>query len=114
MPFIKGQKSTGGRPKGVSEIRHRLRDYITQAEADKLLTRAKEMAETDPTMLKFLLEQIFGKAPQALEISGQDGQPIQIQLDSDIANKILPNTLLPNTYAFDPNTENCSTFDCEI
>lgn len=67
---LNGKK--GGRPKG-SVTRPQIRDFISEEEVKVLVADAKLKAETDPTLLKFLLEQIFGKAPQAMELSNPDG-----------------------------------------
>ncbi len=56
-----------GRPKG-STSKPRLSDYITEAQVKKLVSKAIELAsEGNDTMLKFCLEQHFGKAMQPVE-----------------------------------------------
>jgi hypothetical protein len=58
--------------------RPQLRDALTAAQIEALLDRALERADKgDSVILKFLLEQIYGKAPQPL--TGAEGGPIQIQ-----------------------------------
>jgi len=54
-----------GRPKG-STSRPKIRDYMTQEEITEMLEMAKVRAQTDNMMLKFLIEQVFGKAIQPL------------------------------------------------
>lgn len=70
---INGKK--GGRPKG-STSRPQLRDYMTAEEIKKFLKDLLKSAETDPTLKKFVAEQILGKAPQAVELSGVNGEPL--------------------------------------
>lgn len=66
----------GGRPKG-SITRPQLRDALTQEQIDALVVKAHGMASLgDTTMLKFILEQVYGKAPQQLEVAGPDGEPL--------------------------------------
>lgn len=78
----KGGKRIGsGRKPGVSkatQLKRRIQDYFTEEEFQELIADAKKMARTKPEIMKFLLEQQFGKAPQRLEVSGKDGEPIQI------------------------------------
>jgi len=68
----------GGRPKGAT-TRPQLRDQLTPQRITALVKKAEEMANNgDPTMLKFLLEQVYGKAVQPL---GNDGdQPLKIAI----------------------------------
>lgn len=62
-----GARPGAGRPKG-SITRPQLRAYFTPAEIKQLAADLKKRAETDPTILKFLAEQVFGKAPHSFEI----------------------------------------------
>lgn len=69
----------GGRPKG-STTRPQLRDQLTPQRITALVKKAEEMANNgDPIMLKFLLEQIYGKAPQPLE--GNPEKPLLVKFD---------------------------------
>ena len=67
-----------GRPKG-STSRPQIRDYFSDQEIRELVENAKEKAKTDPLLLKFLVEQVFGKAIQP--IGGEEGQPITFKFD---------------------------------
>lgn len=72
-----GARPGAGRPKG-STTRPQLRDQLTQKQIDALVAKAFEKADDgDSILLKFMLEQIFGKAPQPL--TGDGGGPIQIE-----------------------------------
>ena len=59
-----------------STTRPQLRSYFTEEEIQQLAADLKERAKTDSSILKFLGEQVFGKAPQPL--TGEDGEPIAI------------------------------------
>jgi hypothetical protein len=48
----------------------------------ELIEDAKEMARRKPEIMKFLLEQIFGKAPQQVELTGKDGEAIIVKWQS--------------------------------
>jgi hypothetical protein len=49
----------------VSTSRPQLRDQLTQEQIDALVRKAVEKADSgESILLKFMLEQIFGKAPQ--------------------------------------------------
>lgn len=67
-------KNKGGRPKG-SLSKPRLSDFLDKAQVDALVAKAVSMATNgNETMLKFVLEQHFGKAIQPL--SGPDGKDL--------------------------------------
>ncbi len=69
MAGIKSKENgkKGGRPKG-STTKPRMSDYLTEKEVDSLVSKAYELAKLgDTTMLKFVLEQHFGKAIQPVE-----------------------------------------------
>ena len=55
-----------GRPIG-SKNRPQFKDYITEDEVKDLVRLAKTQAKTRPEILKFVLEQVFGKAPQPVD-----------------------------------------------
>lgn len=64
MPFVKGDKNINrnGRPKKFV-----FNDYITPSEVRALVAKAKLLADKNPKLLIFILEQVFGKAKQSLD-----------------------------------------------
>jgi hypothetical protein len=78
----KGGKQPGaGRPKG-SITKPRLKDYISESEVKELIEKAKEQAKGgDTKLLTFILEQIFGKAPQAIDLTS-DGKSLSVSFDA--------------------------------
>lgn len=68
----------GGRPKGTTN-RPQLRDALTPQRIAALLKKAEDLANAgDSVLLKFLLEQVYGKAVQPL---GNDGDiPLKVQI----------------------------------
>ena len=70
MPFKKGQSGNkNGRPIG-STTKPRISDNLTPEQIESLIEKARDMASKgDTNMLKFILEQHFGKAPQAMDIT---------------------------------------------
>lgn len=79
MASLGGKREGAGRPKG-SINKFKLRDRFTDKEIAELVSGAKELAKRDPVMLKFLLEQIFGKARQSVGIGGEEeAPPIKVQ-----------------------------------
>lgn len=71
-----GARNGAGRKKG-STTRPQIRDYISEDEVKSLVSKAKEEANNGrPELLKFLLEQIFGRAVQPI---GNDGdEPFKV------------------------------------
>ena len=64
-----GKRPGAGRPAG-SITKPRLSDYINEQEARVLIQKAKDMAEKgDSSMIKFILEQLFGKAIQPTDMN---------------------------------------------
>lgn len=79
-----------GRPKGVSrvtELRRRFQDYFTEEEVQDLLDNLKRSMKKDSRLQLFVVEQLFGKAPQRLEMTGADGGVILVQISKEIADK---------------------------
>lgn len=71
----------GGRPKGTTDSvskRRKFQDYFTEEEVKQLIKDLKDAMMGDPILAKFVLEQLFGKAPQRVEMSGPEGKPIPL------------------------------------
>lgn len=61
-----GARPGAGRPAGSSTL-PKLRDALTPEQVETLVQKVVEKAEAgDSLLLKFMLEQIYGKAPQPL------------------------------------------------
>lgn len=70
-----GVRVNAGRPAkeiATRSVAKQICDYVDEKERIKLIARAKEMAWNDPIMMKFILEQIYGKAAQALMIDSNN------------------------------------------
>jgi hypothetical protein len=78
-----------GRPKGSSN-KIRVTDFFNGDERDELIMNAKMLAfgdrekdiRPDKDMIKFCWEQLFGKATQRTEITGAEGDALQIIFDN--------------------------------
>jgi len=72
-----GARKGSGRPKGATS-RPQIRDYVSEQEVRELVATCKNEAKKGrPELLKFLLEQIFGRAVQPI---GNDGdKPFKIE-----------------------------------
>lgn len=80
-----GARPGAGRPKGsISKLK--VSDFFTPEEKDALVEKVKSMVlmadQPDKDMAKFLWEQLFGKATQRTELTGADGERLQIMFDS--------------------------------
>lgn len=66
-----------GRPLG-SPNKLRFKDYMSKKELDSMVNLAKKRAETDSSILKFVLEQVFGKSIQPL--ANGDNEPFKLKI----------------------------------
>jgi len=76
-----GARPGAGRPKGTSN-RPQIRDHFTDDDVKEVVEMLKTHMAEDMTVLKFVAEQLFGKAPQQLEIGGPDGAPLETNLSA--------------------------------
>ena len=62
------RKGSGRKKKALDlkDVKKKFRDYFTEEEIMELVARAKVQSIDKPEMTKFILEQLFGKAPQPL------------------------------------------------
>ena len=64
-----GKREGAGRPKG-STTKPQFRDFVSEKEVKELVEQAKGLAKAGKVdLLKFVLEHIFGKAPQNLDVT---------------------------------------------
>jgi len=67
-----------GRPRG-STTKPQIRQFVLDKDIREIMAVAiKKAKDGDTVMAKFLLEQIFGRAPQPLTGGGNDDKPIAI------------------------------------
>lgn len=82
-----GARPGGGRPKG-STNKLKVVDFFTTEEREALVEKVKAMVlmadQPDKDMAKFLWEQLFGKATQRNELTGAEGEALQILFDSSL------------------------------
>lgn len=70
-----GNRKGAGRKKGSNAFL-KIKDYFTEEDIEKLVLQVKKKAEAgDVQLLKLLVEQLFGKAPQSIELpEGSSGE----------------------------------------
>lgn len=69
-----GKRKGAGRKLG-STTKPQIRDFLNETKVKELVKKAEDMAKAgDPTMLKFVLEQVFGRATQT--IGGDKDNPL--------------------------------------
>jgi len=84
-----GAREGGGRPKGSSN-KLKVTDFFNGDERDELIANAKLLAfgddgnRPDEKMVRFLFEQLFGKATQRTELTGAEGEALKILFDSSL------------------------------
>lgn len=82
--YIKKGNNGGARPGAgrkkkevrVPTLKATLKEYLKEGEVEKLIAYAVKTAYIEPTILKFLLEQVFGKAPQQVRVADNEGGPL--------------------------------------
>lgn len=86
MGFTKGKSGNpGGRPKENKEVRELARRH-TKAAIDRLVDWMKSNdARASVAACAILLDRGHGKAPQAVQHTGEDGGPIQVTISTDDA-----------------------------
>ena len=86
-----GIRPNAGAKKGShhkdTTTRRKFQNYTSEKEVMEVIRVAKELAKTDPSMLRWVLEQVFGKAPQRVEMSGEDGKSLIITFDTAFSNR---------------------------
>jgi hypothetical protein len=83
-----GKREGSGRKPGLSKVmllKRKIQEFFSDEEVSELVEEVKRQARKKPELMKFLLEQLFGKAPQRMELTGKDGKPLF--LPSEILNK---------------------------
>lgn len=79
-----GARPGGGRPKG-STNKLKVIDFFTTEEREALVEKVKAMVlmadQPDKDIAKFLWEQLFGKSTQRTELTGAEGEALQIVFD---------------------------------
>lgn len=68
-----GARPNCGRKRGVKQ-QWSLRAFFTRKEVQDLILRIKEEIKHDNKLKMFMIEQLFGKAPQRIEMTGADGK----------------------------------------
>jgi len=83
MPRGGYRPGSGRKPGTVSkaaQLKRRFEDYFTEAEVKDLMADLKNAMARDPKLQIFVLEQLFGKAPQRLEVTGRDGSQLVVSM----------------------------------
>ena len=85
---MRGGKRVGaGRKKNSGNQRYKFQSYFTKKEVKDIVKKVKEQAETRPELLKLIVEQLFGRSPQRMEMTGKDGEKLTIQISEEVAKK---------------------------
>lgn len=83
-----GRKSMNGGEEVTRLMRRKFTDYVSEEEIESVMASAiAEAMNGKPEMVKFVLEQVFGKATQRQEHTGADGAALVFQIAEQIANK---------------------------
>jgi len=75
----------GGRPKGTLN-KPRFLDFYTEKELEQFVAETKEKAKTDSRIHAWIADQIFHKAPQAVDVT-TNGKELPQPILAPIVNK---------------------------
>jgi hypothetical protein len=89
IPYTSQERAKPGRPKGTTKgSKFNIKDHFKRKELREFIKMAKDQARRgDKAMLKFLLEQVFGKPVQSNALTNKDGEDIVINQVIYNANK---------------------------
>jgi hypothetical protein len=73
-----GKREGAGRPRLEESMKFKLQSYFTEQEVEDFVARFKVQAKKNPIVLGKLIEQLFGKAPQRMEVVGDPEKPIPL------------------------------------
>jgi hypothetical protein len=87
-----GRRIGAGRKPGISDamlLRRKIQDHFSDDEMDQLVLALKEevIKNHRPDLMKFVLEQLFGKASQRVELTGENSRPFVITIAKEIAEQ---------------------------
>ena len=82
-----GKRAGAGRKKNSGNQRYKFQSYFTKKEVKDIVKKVKDQAETRPELLKLIVEQLFGRSPQRMEMTGKDGEKLTIQISEEVAKK---------------------------
>ena len=73
-----GKREGAGRPDGARS-KAKITDYMSEGEIDEMVNLFISQCREKPDLMKFLMEQIFGKARQNIGLDGgEENKPISI------------------------------------
>lgn len=77
-----GKRKGAGRPAG-SVNKLKFTDFFSPEDAEDAVIKAKELVKQgDRDMIKYVIDQWFGKAKQSTELTGKEGEPLKIMFDN--------------------------------
>ena len=83
-----GRKPMYGGEEVTRKMRRKFCDYITEEEIEAVMASAiADAMNGKPEMVRFVLDQVFGKATQRQEHTGADGASLVFQIAEQIAKK---------------------------
>lgn len=72
------RKGAGRKPGSTNKLQ--ISDYLTLEEIVEIVESAKKKAKAgDASVLKLLIEQVFGRAPQSIDLGNKDDKPLEIK-----------------------------------
>lgn len=83
-----GRKSMDGGEEVTRKMRRKFEEYISEEQVEGIVAGAvADAMNGKPDMIKFVLEQVFGKATQRQEHTGADGTALIFSIAEQIAQK---------------------------
>lgn len=88
--FTKGNPGGPGNPfaKQAAELRAALYKAVTPEDIEEIATKLVAKAKrAEVPAVKELFDRLWGKAPQAVELSGADGDAIKVDIGGDLSDE---------------------------
>lgn len=82
-----GGKREGSGRKPKLDGKRRIEEYFDERDVRELVAYLKSQMTKEPKIAIVVMEQLFGKAPQRLEMTGKDGKPFIIEISKEIAEQ---------------------------
>ena len=80
-----GKRPGAGRKPNTESLKYKFQSYFTEKEVKAIVAEVKKQAKQKPELLKLIVEQLFGKPPQRVDLGGS--VELAISISKEVAEK---------------------------